>query len=31
MIGLYYVNRISQETYSVPVQNPITVQLKKRK
>ncbi|EFN79511.1 Protein KRTCAP2-like protein [Harpegnathos saltator] len=31
MIALYYVNRISQETYNMPVQNPVTVQLKKRK
>ncbi|XP_032662556.1 protein KRTCAP2 homolog [Odontomachus brunneus] len=31
MIGLYYVNRISQETYNMPVQNPVIVQSKKRK
>ncbi|RLU14753.1 hypothetical protein DMN91_012640 [Ooceraea biroi] len=30
MIALYYMNRISQETYGVSVQNPV-VQLKKRK
>lgn len=31
MIGLYYVNRISQETYNMPMQNPVIVQSKKRK
>lgn len=31
IVALYYVNRISQETYAMPVQNPVTVQLKKRK
>jgi len=30
MIALYYMNRISQETYGVSIQNPV-VHSKKRK
>ncbi|XP_076300489.1 protein KRTCAP2 homolog [Lasioglossum baleicum] len=31
MIALYYINRISQETYSVPMPVPVAVHTKKRK
>ncbi|XP_033337751.1 protein KRTCAP2 homolog [Megalopta genalis] len=31
MVALYYINRISQETYSVPVPVPVGVHTKKRK
>ncbi|XP_015433475.1 PREDICTED: protein KRTCAP2 homolog [Dufourea novaeangliae] len=31
MVALYYVNRISQETYSLPVPVPVAVHTKKRK
>ncbi|XP_043258903.1 protein KRTCAP2 homolog [Colletes gigas] len=31
IIALYYMNRISQETYSIPVPVPVSVHSKKRK